>query len=137
MTGKLTPKPDDTHRTYLTRRAKEHVALVNKVLPKRLQKTPSQKRSENSKKRELRRAQQYERSCRQSADNILFDCYTCPKYPCGVDPVACDKIMPLDRCVLCGLPVRHYNDKTQKWVYCKDCREHLKLQVSVGPEVVK
>jgi len=133
MTGKLTPKPDDTHRTYLTRRAKEHVALVNKVLPKRLQKTPSQKRSENDKKRELRRAQRHDLSCRKSANDIIFDCYTCSKYPCGVDPVACDIIMPLDRCALCGLPVRHYDDKMQGWMYCKECRDYLNPQVSVEP----
>ena len=123
--GKLSPKPDDTHRTYLTRRAKEHVALVNKVLPKRLQKTPSQKRSENDKKRELRRAQRHDLSCRKSANDIIFDCYTCLKYPCGTDPVACYEPMILERCAGCGLPVRHYHDVVVKWTHCPVCREKV------------
>jgi hypothetical protein len=51
MTGKLTPKPDDAHRRQLNRRAKEHVALANKIVPDRLKKTPSQKKSESMKKK--------------------------------------------------------------------------------------
>jgi hypothetical protein len=49
--GKLTPKADDALRKKLTRRAKEHVALADHIVPDRLLKTPSQKRSENIKKK--------------------------------------------------------------------------------------
>jgi hypothetical protein len=49
--GKLTPKADDAIRKKLIKRAKEHVSLVNKIVPDRLLKTPSQKRSENIRKK--------------------------------------------------------------------------------------
>jgi hypothetical protein len=49
--GKLTPKADDTLRKKLTRRAKEHVALADHIVPDRLLKSPSQKRSENKRKK--------------------------------------------------------------------------------------
>ena len=49
--GKLSPKPDDTHRKQLLRRANEHIMLVKEMVPTRLLKTPSQKRSENMRKK--------------------------------------------------------------------------------------
>jgi hypothetical protein len=49
--GKLTSKPDDTHRKQLTKRAAEHIALVNSVIPKSKLKSPSQRRSENVRKK--------------------------------------------------------------------------------------
>lgn len=49
--GKLKPKQDDAHRKKLAKRAKEHVALSNKITPDRLLKSPSQKRSENIRKK--------------------------------------------------------------------------------------
>jgi hypothetical protein len=49
--GKLTPKADDVLRKKLTRRAKEHVALADHIVPDRLLKSPSQKRSENKRKK--------------------------------------------------------------------------------------
>ena len=45
---------DDLRKKY-TRRAQEAVAMASGVTPKRLQKTPSQKRSENMRKKGLRR----------------------------------------------------------------------------------
>jgi len=51
MTGKLTPKPDDTHRKQLKKRTADHIALINKVVPKSMLKSPSQKRSENIRKK--------------------------------------------------------------------------------------
>ena len=51
MTGKLTPKPDDTHRKHLKKRTADHIALVNKIVPKSMLKSPSQKRSENVRKK--------------------------------------------------------------------------------------
>lgn len=51
MTGKLTPKPDDTHRKQLKKRTADHVALVHHVIPKSMLKSPSQKRSENMRKK--------------------------------------------------------------------------------------
>jgi hypothetical protein len=53
--GKLTAKPDDVHRNKLTRRASEHIALVNKITPDRLLKSPSEKHSENMRKKLRRR----------------------------------------------------------------------------------
>ena len=50
-TGKLTPKPDDTHRKKLESRAKDHVALINKMVPDKFLKSPSQKKSERMKKK--------------------------------------------------------------------------------------
>jgi len=49
--GKLTPKPDDTHRKHLKKRTADHIALVNKIVPKSMLKSPRQKRSENIKKK--------------------------------------------------------------------------------------
>lgn len=51
MTGKLTPKPDDALRKHLKKRASDHIALVNKVVPKSMLKSPSQKKSENMRKK--------------------------------------------------------------------------------------
>jgi hypothetical protein len=53
MTAK---KPSELARAKLTRRAKEIITLSNNTVPKRLQKTPSQKRSEAMRKRYLNRA---------------------------------------------------------------------------------
>lgn len=134
--GKLKPKPDDSHRKQLTRRAKEHISLANRIIPDRLKKTPSQKKSESAKKHEQKRAEKHEISSTTAAKNLVFDCYTCPEYPCGTDPVACDKQMILERCARCGQPVRHYIDKNFKWTCCKGCRKKVS-ETSQEPEVVK
>lgn len=126
MTGKLTPKPDDTHRKQLKKRAADHIALANSVIPKSMRKTPSQLKSERAVKREWKRANAHDDSCRAAATQIQFDCYTCPKNPCGVDPVACGVIMILERCASCGLPTRHYRDVNAPWVFCQSCREKRK-----------
>jgi len=60
--GKLTSKPDDTHRKRLQKRAADHIALVNKMVPKSMLKSPSQKRSENARKKVRIRG---ERECPQ------------------------------------------------------------------------
>jgi len=51
MTGKLTPKPDDAHRKQLKKLTADHIALINKVVPKSMLKSPNQKRSENIRKK--------------------------------------------------------------------------------------
>ena len=53
--GKMKPKPDDTHRAKLSRRAAEQIAMVNKITPDRLLKTPSEKHTENMRKKLRRR----------------------------------------------------------------------------------
>ena len=53
--GKLSPKPDDTHRNKLARIAGEHIAMVNKITPDRLLKSPSEKHSESMRKKLRRR----------------------------------------------------------------------------------
>ena len=53
--GKINKKPDDVHRNKLTRRASEHIAMVNKITPSRLLKTPSEKHSESMRKKLRRR----------------------------------------------------------------------------------
>ena len=58
--GKLTPKADDAHRDRLTRRASEHIAMVNKITPSRLLKTPSEKHSESMRKKLRRRDEKQE-----------------------------------------------------------------------------
>ena len=58
--GKLSPKPDDVHRNKLARRAGEHIAMVNKITPGRLLKTPSEKHSENMRKKLRRRDEKQE-----------------------------------------------------------------------------
>lgn len=49
--GKLKPKADDAIKKKIAKRAKEHISLANKITPDRLLKSPSQKRSENMKKK--------------------------------------------------------------------------------------
>jgi hypothetical protein len=98
------------------------VALVNKMVPDRLAKTPSQKRSESAKKRELKRAGKHEESCGAAATVLEYDCYTCSKYPCGALPEQCDEPMLLERCSRCGKPVRHHIDADFKWELCQSCR---------------
>ena len=135
MTGKLTPKSDDTHRKHLKKRTADHIALVNKIVPKSMLKSPSQKHSEAAKKRERLRAGSYEKSCQKAASNLEFDCYTCSKFPCGTDPRACYEPMILERCAGCGLPVRHYHDVVIKWTHCPVCREKVKSKWPLMPPV--
>ena len=123
--GKLTPKADNALRKKIIRRAKEHISLANMVTPDRLLKSPSQKKSENARKRETRRAESYSASCVKAASDLIFDCYTCPKFPCDTVPEACDESMVLERCGGCGKPVRHYLDIEFKWVKCEKCRDGL------------
>ena len=133
--GKLTPKADDRLRKNLTKRAKEHIALVNKIVPDRLLKSPSQKKSEAAKKKEARRAEAHEASCSKAAATLMFDCYTCPKQPCGSLPEICDAPMILERCGKCGQPVRHYVDANLKWDVCQMCRKKDKEPVVAMDEM--
>ena len=128
MTGKLTPKADDIHRKHIQKRTADHIALVNKIVPKSMLKSPSQKHSEAAKKRERLRAGAHEESCRKAVTDLIFDCHTCPKYPCGTDPMVCSESMILERCAGCGLPTRHYHDMVVKWTRCPVCREKVVLK---------
>jgi len=67
-----TKKPSDLARERLAKRAQEQLALVNKIVPKSLQKTPSQKRSEAGRKKYLKRAGVHEPEPPQ-------DCFGCEK----------------------------------------------------------
>ena len=65
-------KPADLARERLAKRDREQLALVNKIVPKSLQKTPSQRRSEAGRKKYLKRAGVHEPEPPQ-------DCVGCEK----------------------------------------------------------
>ena len=114
MTAK---KPSELARAKLTRRAKEMIALSNNTVPKRLQKTPSQKRSEAIRKRYLNRA-----GVQEIKVEIPEDCHGCQKYPCGIKLEACHERSMVHRCLGCGLKVRHRIVPGDPWMYCPVCK---------------
>jgi hypothetical protein len=78
-------------------------------------KTPSQKRTENLKKKDLKRAGL------SSKPVYPTDCHLCPKYPCGETLNDCLERSMVHSCTKCGLKVRHRVDPEIPWTLCPSC----------------
>lgn len=112
-----TKKPAELLREKLAKRAQDQLALVNKITPKRLQKTPSQKRSESGRKK-------FDKRAGVKAPEPPHDCYGCekdvPGKTCNLN--TCAERAMVHRCLRCGLRVRHRIVEGKPWEYCVSCR---------------
>jgi hypothetical protein len=119
MTTKL---PADLARERLTKRDMEQLALVNKITPKSLQKTPSQRRSESGRKKYLKRAG---KSGVAGTENVPDDCNHCPEksLPCPKLLEFCGKKHMILRCGKCKQRVRVRVDPEHVWELCPVCSE--------------
>jgi hypothetical protein len=110
-------KPSDIARERLAKRAQEQLALVNKIVPKSLQKTPSQRRSEAGRKKYLKRAGVHE-------PEPPHDCFGCekdvPGKTCNLN--TCQERAMVHRCLICGMRVRHRIVVGNPWLHCPSCR---------------
>lgn len=113
MTAK---KPADIARARLDKRTRNHIALVNKTVPKSMQKTPSQRRSESGRKKLLKKAGV------KTVRNEMDDCTGCPKNPCGKKILACMEPTTRYVCDHCGAFVVCYRTEPRP-KYCPICRE--------------
>lgn len=82
-------------------------------------KTPSQKKSESARKKDLKRA-----GLTIVATGTL-DCHTCHKRAAGcvLKPDECKERTIVEKCKGCHAWVRHYVDNANPWVLCPACEE--------------
>lgn len=112
--------PADLARKRLDKRAQEQLSLINKITPKRLLKSPSQKRSEAGRKKELKRGG-IKGVC--GVEDYPDDCHGCPeKKGCGKLLEMCGKPFAVHKCLGCGIRVRHRVSGVV-WEYCPVCSE--------------
>lgn len=103
-------------RRTLEKRAKEQIALTSGITPASLQKTPSQKRSENIRKKDAKRA-----GTKFIQTHYPCDCNRCPNEPCGKTLEECSEKSMVHLCKKCGAKVRHYVNPNAPWEYCPVC----------------
>ena len=119
-----TKKPSERLRDKLAKRASDHIALANKITPKHLQKTPSQKKSEAGRKKYLKRAGIKDAV---GVEVVPSDCRGCTK-DCrfGNDLEICPERSVVLRCKQCGQKVRFRVIQDVAWEYCPVCAEGRK-----------
>lgn len=109
-------------RKKLAKRAKQQIALTSGVTPKELMKSPSQKKSERGRAKELKRAGVKEKHEIEHPN----DCRDCPdELTCAYDRdlKRCHKPKLVVKCERCGIMVRIRLVLGQEWKYCPVCRE--------------
>jgi hypothetical protein len=128
-TGKMSRKPSDTHRSTLMHRATKMLAQAGKPIHRLTdaeKKSPSQKKSENARKRDLQRAEKQHPATAQE-NQVLYDCFTCPKHPCyGNSLRTCGEPTLTRQCKQCGQKIIYRIDPNKKWEYCLVCRSMRK-----------
>jgi hypothetical protein len=102
-------------REKCARRSKEAIAMAHGGVPKRLQKSPSQKKSEALKRK-------LNRTVLNPLGEVKEDCRDCTEYPCGKKLVACDKPSMVRTCEGCGEKVRFRVIAMVSWKLCPVCR---------------
>lgn len=122
--GKLHKKPDDLARERLTKRTRRTLILSGARIGKLSdseKKTPSQKRSENGKAKELKRSGVKNIA---GVEDIPDDCFDCPEKAnrCGKMLEMCGKRHLVLRCKKCGIRVRARIDAVRVWTLCPICR---------------
>lgn len=115
-----TKKPADLARERLDKRAQEQLALVNKITPKRLQKTPSQRKSEAGRKKYLKRAGIKTAAGVEIPPSDCRDCTKECKYDHDLD--ICPERSLVLRCRKCGQRVRFRVINGIAWELCPVCR---------------
>lgn len=78
--------------------------------------TPSQRKSENAKRRDAKRA-----GTKHIAVHYPCDCWKCQKEPCGKSLEQCEEKSMVHRCKKCGQSVRHRVDANVPWESCPGC----------------
>ena len=108
-------KPSERERKRLAKRTEEQLALINKITPKRLLKSPSQKHSEAGRKRLNRGA--------VAPQTIPDDCRGCTQLgKCGKTLNNCEERSMVLRCKKCGTKVRARIIEGVVWETCPVCR---------------
>jgi len=113
----MTPSPSESLRDHLrSRTTKTLIQSGAKIghLSDSDKKTPSQKRSENLRKKLNRGA--------QPDIKAGEDCNGCSKYPCGKTVKHCSEPSRKNRCKKCGGVVIYRYVEGQVWEYCEPCR---------------
>lgn len=107
----------DALRKKLNKRAKQQIALSNGVTPKELQKSPSQKKSERAKMKEMKRS-----GIKQVEPDPPSDCRGCGK-DCKYDQNLniCPERSLVVRCKQCGQKVRIRIINGVGWEFCPVC----------------
>ena len=114
--------PNNPLRHRLDKRAQEQIALSNNITPKRLLKSPSQKKSERAKAKELKRAGVVTGLKSAAEAEPPMDCNRCPKEPCGKTLKECGVVAITARCTKCGQRVLRRSNPEQGAYLCVVCR---------------
>lgn len=123
MTSNL---PSEIERARLAKRTrKARIEAGEKIghLTDNEKKTPSQRRSENGRKR-------LNRGAKESSvpiQNAPVDCHQCPtqKSCTYSDLHVCFRLSAIHECTECGGKFRHPVIPGVSWIYCKECEEKL------------
>lgn len=112
-------KPHQLARKRLAKRTADQISIINKITPKSMLKSPSQKRSERERKKYLKRAG-IEREVHTEV--IPSDCRGCTD-ACrfGNDLNICQKKSLIVRCGKCGQKVRVRVVDGEDWSRCPVC----------------
>ena len=112
----MTSPAETLRKNLASRNTKALIDAGKKIghLTEQQKKTPSQKRSENLKKK-LNRGVVH-------AGVIGYDCNNCPKYPCGKTTQTCSEPSRKNRCDKCGTVVVYRFVAEGEWKYCEPCR---------------
>lgn len=113
-------KPADLARKRIAKRASDHVALANKVVPKSMLKSPSQRKSEAGRKKYLKRAGIKTAAGAEIPPSDCRDCTKECKYDHDLD--ICPERSLVLRCRKCGQRVRFRVINGVAWELCPVCR---------------
>lgn len=109
-------KQDELLKQHLGSRCRKALIEAGKTigtLTSAQKKTPSQRKSENLKKRLSRGVVEL--------TDLPEDCFGCSKYPCGKKLVQCEERSIIHRCMKCGVKVRHRIQEDAAWELCPVC----------------
>lgn len=104
-------------RKKFAKRTRQQIALTSGVTPKELLKSPSQKKSERGKMKELKRA-----GVSASYVKPPYDCNCCPKEPCGQTMATCGVVGTTLQCSKCGGKYIRRSYPEQVVYLCPFCR---------------
>jgi len=114
-------KPHENLRASLTKRAVKAMAEAGTPIGKLTdaqKKTPSQRKSENLRKKLTTRD-----GHKAEKEIVQVDCRDCPKLPCTLNSNTCTEKLWTHRCHQCGQKVRYRFIEGVPWEYCPVCRE--------------